>query len=70
MAHLNNWIDEKLRDISRQLPSLIHTEPASFACGYNEGYKQALLDFERKLNVLIELGYGIENICDIYQTKK
>ena len=44
---INDWIDEKFKDIAGKLPTLVHTEPASFSCGYNVGYKQALLDIER-----------------------
>ena len=49
---VNNWIDRKLGDIAKKLPSLVHTEPASFACGYNAGYKGALLDLHRYLDDL------------------
>lgn len=43
---LNNWINNKLIEISQKLPDQVHVNPASFACGYNMGYKQALLDFQ------------------------
>jgi len=43
---LRNWIDEKLLEIASKLPTLVHTDPASFACGHNMGYKQALLDLD------------------------
>lgn len=43
------WADKKMSEIAQKLPTLVHTEPASFACGYNMGYKQALLDLENYL---------------------
>jgi hypothetical protein len=43
---LQEWIDEKIADIANKLPTLVHTEPASFSCGYNTGYKQAMLDLD------------------------
>ncbi len=46
---LQDWIDNKFADIADKLPQLVHTEPASFACGYNTGYKQALLELDRFL---------------------
>lgn len=46
---IQEWIGNKFSDIATRLPSLVHEDPASFACGYNMGYKQALLDFEREL---------------------
>jgi hypothetical protein len=49
MTTIQDWITEKLRNIADKLPTLIHTEPASFACGYNTGYKQAILDLDRFL---------------------
>lgn len=50
MPLLNDWIDGKIADIANKLPTLVHTEPASFSCGYNTGYKTALLDLERFMN--------------------
>lgn len=50
MPILNDWIDGKLAEIANKLPSLVHQDAASFACGYNTGYKQALLDLERLMN--------------------
>lgn len=44
-----NWIDKKMSEIAQKLPTLVHTEPSSFACGFNMGYKQALLDLEHHL---------------------
>ena len=48
---LQEWIDDKIAEIANKLPTLVHTEPASFSCGYNMGYKQAMLDLERFLFV-------------------
>lgn len=44
---IQDWTAQKLREIADKLPTLVHTEPASFSCGYNVGYKQAILDLER-----------------------
>jgi hypothetical protein len=49
MKSIQEWIDNKLKEIEVKLPVLIHKDPASFACGYNAGYKCALLDIERFL---------------------
>jgi hypothetical protein len=46
---LQDWIDKKIADIAKKLPTLVHSEPASFSCGFNVGYKQALLDLDRFL---------------------
>lgn len=46
---INEWIGDKLKEVAKKLPSLVHTEPSSFACGYNMGYKQALLDLDNFL---------------------
>lgn len=43
---IQDWTAKKLKEIAEKLPTLVHTEPASFSCGYNAGYKQALLDLE------------------------
>lgn len=40
------WIDEKLTEISEKLTLEVHENPASFACGYNVGYKHAVLDLQ------------------------
>jgi len=55
---LQKWLNDKLKDIAGKLPSLVHTDPASFACGYNTGYKQAMLDLER----------AIEDGAEIYRS--
>lgn len=47
--NLQDWIDENIADIAKKLPTLVHTEPASFLCGFNTGYKQAMLDLDRFL---------------------
>lgn len=52
---IQEWLDNKFADIATKLPSLVHEDPASFACGYNMGYKQALLDLEKKLEYWMEL---------------
>ena len=46
---LQEWIDAKFADIAMKLPTLVHCEPASFSCGFNTGYKQAMLDLDRFL---------------------
>lgn len=46
---LEQWINDKLADIGTRLPSLVHEDAASFACGYNAGYKRCLLDLVAKL---------------------
>ncbi len=46
---LHEWIDNKIADIATKLPTLVHTEPASFSCGFNTGYKQAMLDLDKFL---------------------
>ena len=43
------WIDNGFAKVAEKLPNLVHTEPASFACGFNTGYKQAMLDLDRFL---------------------
>ncbi len=45
--NLAQWIEQKLKEIASKLPSLVHQDPASFACGYNSGYKAALLDMQK-----------------------
>jgi len=49
MDKVQEWIEEKLKEISQKLPTEVHENPASFACGYNVGYKQAVLDLEKFL---------------------
>lgn len=70
MGLLNQWINGKLAEIANKLPSLVHSDAASFACGYNTGYKQALLDLENHLDSMIEVMDELpEGLEDIYQTK-
>lgn len=49
---LKEWLDEKFYDIASKIPTPAHRDPASFACGYNVGYKQALLDMQKQLERL------------------
>lgn len=49
LQELERFIDLKLTEISKRLPEAVHNDPASFACGYNMGYKSALLDMEAEL---------------------
>lgn len=49
MIVLQDWMNRKLKEIAEKLPTLVHTEPASFSCGYNVGYKHAILDLEREI---------------------
>lgn len=49
MPELQDWIADRFKDIAEKLPTLVHTEPASFACGYNAGYKRALIELEEQL---------------------
>jgi hypothetical protein len=58
MALLNQWIDGKLHDIANKLPTLVHQDAASFACGYNTGYKAALIDLEKRLDSLLDTFEG------------
>lgn len=46
---LQDWLNDNLSEIAKKLPTLVHTEPASFSCGFNTGYKQAMLDLDRFL---------------------
>ena len=46
MEKLQEWINERIEEISKRLPKQVHEDPASFACGYNIGYKQAVLDLQ------------------------
>ena len=55
---INDWLDFELKKISEKLPTLIHSDPASFACGFNTGYKNALLALESI----------IEDGADIYKS--
>lgn len=52
LEKIDKWLCNKLADIAKKLPNLAHSEPASFACGFNIGYKQAMLDLNRYLDML------------------
>lgn len=43
---IRDWIAQKFQEIADKLPSMVHSDPSSFACGFNSGYKQALIDLE------------------------
>lgn len=60
MGKLNDWINDKFADIAQRLPTLVHTEPASFSCGYNTGYKQALLDLD---NIIVDGATVYRSLC-------
>ena len=66
---LQEWIDENIADIAKKLPTLVYTEPASFSCGFNTGYKQAMLDLDRFLEdedkhiSFYHCGHCTEEIC-------
>jgi len=47
---LQEWINNRLSYAAKLLPQLTHEDPASFACGYNAGYKNALLEIQEFLN--------------------
>lgn len=46
---IQEWMNIKYEEIAQKLPTLVHTDAASFSCGYNTGYKQAMLDLDRFL---------------------
>lgn len=46
MNGIEDWIDLKLAEIAIRLPTIVHSDPASFSCGYNAGYKACLLDLD------------------------
>lgn len=43
---IHDWINEKLKEIAEKLPNQVHEDAASFACGYNVGYKRAVLELQ------------------------
>lgn len=45
---LQGFINMQLTMIARSLPETVK-QPASFACGWDTGYKKALLDIQRFL---------------------
>jgi len=70
MALLNSWIDSKLADIANKLPTLTHQDAASFACGYNTGYKSALLDLEKQLDSLLDSSEGYPlSLPQVYESR-
>jgi hypothetical protein len=50
IQEVRQWLNEKMEAISKKMPDLVHSEPASFACGFNIGYKQCVLDLTRYLD--------------------
>lgn len=68
MGLLNLWIDSKLAEIANKLPALVYQDAASFSCGYNAGYKQAVLDLERHLEGMAEILEKPLYFDDIYNT--
>ena len=48
MINLQQYIDEKLSTIAISLPITVKN-PDGFRCGFDTGYKQAMLDLERFL---------------------
>lgn len=62
---IDEWLNEKLKEVAERLPTLVHQDPASFACGYNSGYKSALIEMQDILNK--ETPHYFENLqeCDL-----
>lgn len=48
ITNLQEYIDAKLSKIAESLPITVNN-PDGFGCGYDTGYKQAMLDLERFL---------------------
>lgn len=63
---LQDWLNDNLSEIARKLPTLVHTEPASFSCGFNTGYKQAMLDLDRLLEEGLEIRKSLCKCGDKY----
>lgn len=63
---IQDWLNDNLSEIARKLPTLVHTEPASFSCGFNTGYKQALLDLDRLLEGGLEIRKSLCKCGDKY----
>lgn len=53
--YIQDWINNKLKEIAIKLPDLVENHSASFACGFSSGYKSAMLDLDN----LIEDGAEI-----------
>ncbi len=62
---IDEWLNEKLKEVAGRLPTLVHQDPASFACGYNSGYKSALIEMQDILNK--QTPHYFENLqeCDL-----
>ena len=63
---IQDWIENKYTEIAKKLPTLVHTEPASFACGFNLGYKQALRDLEYRIEDGVTLRKSLCRCGDKY----
>ena len=46
---IRGWVDKKLKGIAEKPEILSHSDPASFNCGFNSGYKQAVFEVNRLL---------------------
>ena len=44
---LQDWIDERYKEIAKKLPLLMNTQPDSFVCGHAMGFKACLLEIDR-----------------------
>lgn len=55
---INEWIYSKLKEVADILPSSVHDDPEGFSCGFNTGYKHALLD----LNNFIQEKNGVKEL--------
>lgn len=66
---LNEWINKKLAEIASKLPTLAHQDAASFSCGYNTGYKRAMLDLEKVLDkIMDDIGEYPRDIRELYKS--
>lgn len=48
------YLNDKLEEIATKLPMLVQN-PASFACGHAMGYKQALLDIDKRCSNTVKI---------------
>lgn len=62
--YIQEWLFIKLKDISETLSGLVRSDPQSFNCGFNTGYKQALIDLD---NIIFE---GSEFYCKKCRTDR
>ena len=46
MKVVQDWIDERLKDIADKFPKLVDQDASVFKCGHATGYKQALMDLD------------------------